>query len=177
MKTIDTDPTLDQIRAGLEAYSAKYDYDISYMRHMLDHHPEALQAFQGVIALANCRQHAPLDVFFVAKLAGFKQSDCGACLQLSIRLALEAGVRREVVEAVVRGKPLPAELEEVTRFVYSLDEYNAETDQLRESLRKKYGEAALIEIALVVTAAHMFPRTKRALGYYESCHLMQFDFE
>ncbi|WP_309380441.1 hypothetical protein [Cerasicoccus frondis] len=177
MKATTIDPN-QAVREAIEAYAAKYDYDVSYMLHMLEHNPAALQLFQQVIPLANCRQHAPLDVFFVAKLAAFRQSDCGACLQLSIRLALEAGVSRDIVVGAVKGTPaLPPHLADVQRFVQSLDDYSAETNDLRKTLRARYGEAALIEIALVVTAAYLFPRTKRVLGYFESCQLMQFDFE
>lgn len=178
MSTQIATPTQDEIRSALLAYSDKYGYEVDYMLHILHDHPEAFAAFNAVIPLANCRQEAPLDVFFVAKLAGFQQSDCGACLQLSIRLALEAGVSRAIVEGVIKGSPtLPPELEEVRRFVRSLDDYSAETNALRESIRQRYGERTLIEIALVVTAAQLFPRVKRALGYFESCQLMDFSFE
>jgi hypothetical protein len=178
MNTTHDMPAKEAIREQLESYSAKYSYDVSYMLHMLEHHPEALQLFQGVIPLASCRNATPLDVFMVAKLVGFQQSDCGACLQLSIRQALEAGVSREIVEGAVKGQPaLPPHLQEVKRFVQSLDEYDAETDKLREVLRGKYGEEVLIEIALVVTAAQLFPRTKRVLGYFGSCQRMEFSFE
>lgn len=178
MSTTIEEPTQKKIRAELLQYAERNQYDVSYMLHMLYEHPEALKLFQQVIPLAHCRRFAPLDVFAVAKLTGFQVADCGACLQLSIRLMLEAGVDRAIVEGAVTGEPaLPEDLAKVQRFVQSLDRYDAETDALRDELREAYGEAALIDIGMVVTAAQMFPRMKRVLGYFDSARERTYVFD
>lgn len=173
-----TQSEIETIRKNIEAYSAKNRYDVSYMLEMLESNPEAYLLFQNVIPLANCRKVTPLDVYTVAKLTAFRQSDCGACLQLSIRLALEAGVSVEIVKAAVLGTPaLPPHLEQIREFVRAVEDDLALADVLREEIRKLYGSAALVELALVITAAHQFPRAKRVMGYFKSCERMEFSFE
>lgn len=45
-------------------------------------------------------------------------------------------------------------------FIYSL---------ISGRLRERYGEEGLVELALAIASARVFPVTKRALGYALSC--------
>lgn len=54
--------------AQIEAFERHYKYDSSYMKSMLEHAPEALEVFNGFTPMAGHRKHAPLDVYFAAKL-------------------------------------------------------------------------------------------------------------
>jgi len=63
----------------------------------------------------------PPDVYYVAKLAAMKTEDCGECLQLNIRFALEQGISKELVRAVINGgNNLPEDLKEVHDFVVAI---------------------------------------------------------
>jgi hypothetical protein len=44
---------------------------------------------------------------------------------------------------------------------------------LRESLRARLGEEALIELSFAIAAARVFPTVKRGLGYATSCALVE----
>jgi hypothetical protein len=94
-----------------------------------------------------------------------------------VNLARSAGVRAEVLRAAVKQLPdeLPAELADVYRFAQAVVEAQGAEGEWRERVRERYGEEALVELALAIAAARVFPTTKRALGYATSCALVQIE--
>lgn len=44
---------------------------------------------------------------------------------------------------------------------------------MRALLNSRYGEEGLVELALGIAAARVFPVTKRAFGYATSCALVE----
>ena len=45
-------------------------------------------------------------------------------------------------------------------------------DELRETLRQRYGERGLIELAYAIASSQIPPTVKRCLGYARSCRLV-----
>lgn len=166
-----------EARALLDGFEAHYRYDVGYLRHLLETDEDAFRVFRDFLPMASFRGQAPVEVVSVAKLAAMQQNDCGACLQLTIRQAIEAGLAPETVRAVVGGgEGLAPELAQVRDLVRSIAIDDTRTDALRESVRATFGEATLSAIAIVVAAAGVFPTVKRVLGSFESCELMEFEF-
>ncbi len=57
-------------RRALKAFGARYDYDVSYLSHMLDVSPGAFFKFAGLNKLAQHREAAPKEAVYAAKLVG-----------------------------------------------------------------------------------------------------------
>ena len=55
----------------------------------------------------------------------------------------------------------------------SVVEATGDEAKLRESLREQYGDEALVELAMGIARARVFPTVKRALGYATSCALVE----
>ncbi len=91
-----------------------------------------------------------------------------------MNLARKDGVPAEVVRAVLNNRPeeLTPELADVHRFAKAVVEASGGEAELRERLRERY-EEGLVELALGIAAARVFPVTKRALGYATSCALVE----
>ena len=68
---------------------------------------------------------------------------------------------------------LPEALADVYRFTEAVVEKTGAEDELRERLRGRYGDEGLIELAMAIAGARVFPITKRALGYAKSCALVE----
>src|SRR5690606_14136072 len=158
------------------AFEAHYGYDATYMKEMLRDNPEALSAFNAFLPMASFRKHAPVDVYYTAKVTAFQLADCGPCLQLSIRKAREDGVSRELLQHLLkepeRLSPLLAKVRAFTRAILC-DEENH--NGLRKELVEEIGNAAVIEIALGASSSHIFPVMKRALGHHQSCSLISLE--
>jgi hypothetical protein len=116
----------------------------------------------------------PVDVYYIAKIAAYRQEDCGSCLQISVNLARKANVPAPIIRAAVerRLEALPPEL----RLVYLFAEGQAnrhDDPQAREKIIQRYGHDGLIELALAITSARTFPTLKRSLGFAISCSRAQ----
>jgi hypothetical protein len=171
--------TVAQAHATLDRYSEHYRYDVGYIRHLLETDPAAYRVFEAFLPMASFRGEAPTDVIFVAKLCAMQQADCGACLQLAIRQAIEGGMDAKIVRAVLGRSDetlLPPHLAQIQRFVRALPEENEETQTLRRVIREIHGEATLVAISLVVAACGVFPTIKRVFGSFQSCAVLDFEF-
>ena len=92
-----------------------------------------------------------------------------------MNLARKDSVPLDVIRAVVSNRPqdLAAELADVYRFTSAVAEASTQEEALRQRIREWYGEEGLVELALGIAAARVFPVTKRALGYATSCALVE----
>jgi hypothetical protein len=76
------------------------------------------------------------------------------------------------VEAAVRGDADALEDAEAEALAFAervgtgLDA-NAE----RESVRRRFGDAGVVELSIAVASAHVFPVLKRGMGYAQACRI------
>jgi alkylhydroperoxidase family enzyme len=150
---------------------------LDYLRHIARTSLPAFFKFALFTPLASHRRRLPPDAYHVARLVATKHEDCGTCVQIEVNLARRAGVAADVLRAALTGRPdeLPADLADVYHFARSVVEAGDEegSNHQRERVRARYGEEALVEMALAIAAARVFPTTKRALGYATSCALVR----
>ena len=92
-------------RRTLRAFARRYGYDVSYLELMLKISPSAFFKFAPLMKAAAHREAVPIDASFAAKIVGALAEDCGPCTQLVVDMALEAGMARDQVEAVLRRDP------------------------------------------------------------------------
>ena len=127
-----------------------------------------------LLTLGYHRQRLPKNAWYVARLAATLHEDRGSCAQMVVNLARKDGVSRVLVNSVMHDQPerLSDELADVYHFTQSV---LRQTDDgtLRETLRSRYGEQGLVELALAIATSRIIPTTKRALGYAQSCALLR----
>ncbi len=166
----------DQL-AAIDAFEARYGYDSTYMRDLLAHSPAGYAKFEAFMPLASHREALPLVDYWIARIATMQAEDCGHCLQLNVRMALEAGVPRELVQAVVAAPAtLPTALAELYAHVRAVAANSAPVaSELAERVLSRYSEEGRQELALCVAAARVFPAIKRTLGLSRSCSLISID--
>jgi alkylhydroperoxidase family enzyme len=148
---------------------------IDYLRHVACTSLRAFFKFALFTPLAAHRRALPADAYHVARLVATRHEDCGTCVQIEVNLALRHGVAPVILRAAVDRRPdeLPAPLADVYRFAEAVVEAGGAEGEWRERVRAHYGEEALVEMALGIAAARVFPTTKRALGYATSCALVR----
>ena len=148
---------------------------IDYMRHIARTSLPSFFKFALFTPLARHSRALPPDAYHVARIVATQHEDCGTCVQIEVNLARRAGVATEVLRATVKQLPdeLPGELADVYRFAQAVVEAEGAEGVWRERVRERYGEEALVEMALAIAAARVFPTTKRALGYATSCALVR----
>lgn len=152
---------------------------LDYARHILSTSLSDFLAFTKVLALAERKGVLPEPVRAVAGMVATRAEDCGTCLQIAIHHAFSVGVTREQLRAVLDERPedLPQELALGYRFARAVVGHDPECDALRAELRRRWGDRAPFDLALVFTAARAFPTIKRTLGYATACNLAEVRLE
>lgn len=181
MKTT-TDPSLDfssipsEVEEHISAFEQHYDYDASYIRALYASSPACYEAYRGFLPMASVREKTPAEVWFTAALIATQSEDCGPCVQLTVRMAREAGVDPEIIQSALNGgKGLPPELQEVREFAWNMATNEPENLPLRESLLERYGPEILAELSVAIAALRVFPTLKRGLGFAKSCSLVNIE--
>lgn len=159
----------------LEGFQSHYDYDTTYMKEMLSENPKAFETFEGFLPMASFKDKTPNEVLYVVKLTSMKNEDCGACLQLNVDMAVEAGVPKDIIKEVVfnEGKDLSLELKEVYDFTLAVANNETIDDVLSAKINEMYSKDIMTEIALAIASTKIFPTIKRVLNDFHSCSVIQ----
>lgn len=134
----------------------------------------SLRAFVDLLffmKLATHRQVLPSDALHLARIVATQNVDCGTCVQFTVNVALRDGMRSEWIRATLEHRPeaLPPELQEIYEFTGHMLRHTYQEDALRESIRARYGDRGLLDLAYGIASAQVMPLTKQALGFAKSC--------
>jgi hypothetical protein len=160
------------LRRRLDAFQARYDYDVGYLREILSTSPRVLLRFFEATQLGRVRSGVPLEVWTAVHLVGVLHEDCGPCVQLGVDMALEAGVAPETLEAILANN-LDAMSDECAlsvRYARAVLAREPYADEHREALLARYGGTGLLSLACALTSARLYPTMKYALGFGTACH-------
>lgn len=148
---------------------------IDYVRHLVRTSLPAFFKFALFTPLSQHRRKLPQTPYRIARIIATRDEDCGTCVQIEVNLARKEGVPADTIQAVLNDRPedLTEELAHVYSFAKSVVEANGGENALREKVRERYGEEGLVELALGIASARVFPVTKRALGYATSCAVVK----
>jgi hypothetical protein len=164
-------------RRALRAISKRYGYDTSYLDYMLKQSPAAFFKFAPLVKASAHREAVPIEASFAAKITGAIAEDCGPCVQLTIDMALEAGMAKDQIEAVVRRDTRA--MTEPTRlgfqFAEAVASHATKADQHRDAVRARWGEKGVIDLAMALQMGRLFPMLKAALGYARECRRVTVD--
>jgi alkylhydroperoxidase/carboxymuconolactone decarboxylase family protein YurZ len=163
---------LKQIRE----FEAHYKYDGTFMRELLEHSPAGLAKFNNFLPLSAHKEKLSPGDYWVAKLATMQVEDCGECLQLNARMALEAGVSKAQVRAAIQGgNELPENLKDVYLYAKSVANHELVDSDLMNRIEASYDKGSLLEFGICIATAKVFPTIKRAVGYTKTCSLIEID--
>ena len=164
-------------RRSLRAFARRYGYDVSYLEMMLDYSPAAFFKFASVVKASAHRESVPIDASFAAKIVGALAEDCGPCTQLAVDMALEAGMPKGEIEAVLRRDPRA--MSDTTRLAYRFADAvvrrAAEEDEFRDAVRAQWGQKGVIDLTLALQMGRMFPMIKAGLGFAKECRRVTVD--
>ncbi len=158
-------------RRMLRGFSKRYGYDTSYAETMLKESPVAFFKLAPLMKAADHREAVPVEMSFAAKLTGALAEDCGPCTQLCVDMALEAGMAKDQIEAVLRRnvKAMTPAVALGFQFADAVVRRSVEDDTYREAVRARWGEKGVIDLAMGLQMGRLFPMMKLALGYAKEC--------
>jgi hypothetical protein len=164
-------------RRMLRATSKRYGYDTSYLEMMLKESPSAFFKFAALMKAASHREVIPVDAGFAAKLVGVLAEDCGPCTQLCVDMALEAGMPKDQIEAVLRRDRRAMNHATVLGFQFAdaVVRRSADDGEFRDAIRAQWGDKGVIDLTLALQMGRMFPMVKAGLGYAKECRRVSVD--
>lgn len=163
-------------RKMIDDFENHYNYDSTYMRDLLESSLAGYEKFSNFLPLARHRERLGTEAYWVAKLSAMQVGDCGDCLQLNIRMALESGVEKPVIESVLNGgDTLPAELNDIYHYAKQIASNDSVAPELLDRISERYDKGDLLEFGLCIAAGMVFPVMRRAAGYAKSCSVMEIE--
>jgi len=159
------------LRRRLVAFEKAYDYDLSYVREILEVSPRAALRLGRVAKFGNYCEGVPRDAIFAARLVGTMAEDCGPCTQLVATMAEREGVASSTIKAILAGdeRAMTADATLGFRFAQAALRHDATAGPLREEIVARWGRRAVVSLAFGITAARLYPTLKYALGYGQAC--------
>ena len=148
-----------------------WNYDAVYANDLIDLSPWAMIQF-GLVAALGHRKEAPSAAMAAARLVGTLAEDCGPCTQISVDIAAKSGVKPPVLRAILAGDEAAMGPDAALAYRFaqaSLARDMERADPLRDEIVRRWGDKALVAIALALTAARMYPTLKYALGHGKAC--------
>jgi hypothetical protein len=164
-------------RRMLRGFSKRYGYDTSYAEAMLNEAPAAFFKLAPLMKAAEHREAVPVETSFAAKLTGALAEDCGPCTQLCVDMALEGGMAKDQIEAVLRRnvKAMTPDVALGFQFADAIVRRSVEDDIYREAVRARWGDKGVIDLAMGLQMGRLFPMMKLALGYAKECRRVSVD--
>ncbi len=149
----------------------RYDYDVGYMQDILKSDLRGFLKYMGFQSMSSHKGNLPPGVLLAARLRAIIRDDCGPCTQLMVNMALEEGVKPEVICALAEKDfdRLPDDLALVARFTELVLDHNLEADTLRKEILGLWGAEGLIAIAYGISSSRVYPALKYAMGYGKAC--------
>ena len=159
------------LSSQLTAMERTWTYDVSYMRDVLEVSPWTFLKF-GLVASLGRGKRAPREALAAAGIVGSLAEDCGPCTQIGVDMASAQGLDPKVLRAILSGDE--AAMGETAALAYrfaraSLARDMAACDPLRDEIVRRWGQKALVAIALTLTASREYPTLKYALGHGKTC--------
>lgn len=158
-------------RRMLRAFSGRYGYDTSYIEKILNQSPAAFFKFAPLMKAAKHREVVPVEAAFAAKITGALAEDCGPCTQLTVDMALEAGMSKSQIEAVLRRdlRAMSPDTALAFQFADAVIRRSLDDDKYRDAVCARWGEKGVIDLAMALQLGRMFPMLKLALGFAKEC--------
>lgn len=146
------------------------DVNMDYAYHLRNVAPGRLWRFSMIKVVEGGRKFTPAAVYHATGLAAAMVEDCGPCLQIHVNLALKDKVPGDVLRALAARQldKVPSDVALAFRYGEAIAR-GVMADEMREQIRSKWGERALIELAFTIATARFYPAVKRGMGFAHTC--------
>jgi len=162
------------LRRSLDSAEVKLGAPVDYLRYVAEHDPGAMVKFGMLQPASAHRKVLPPEVYHAARIAATQAADCGTCVQIEVNAARASGVPAATIRAVLSGDPLSAPEADAIAFA-KMTASGEDPTEPRQRLLERFGDRGVVEAALAVTTAQVYPTMKRALGYATACSLVEVD--
>lgn len=161
-------------RKFIDRFGAHYQYNVDYLKFLLDASPAAFFKFSKFMNLSRHGESAPVPALFAARITGAVAEDCGPCVQLVVDMAGEAGVSSDDIAAVLRRdrEAMSADARIAYEFADAVLRRD-DDDAAREGVRTRWGDKGVIDLTFALQTSRFYPMVKAGLGFAKSCQSIE----
>jgi hypothetical protein len=151
-------------------FESHYGYDTAYMRELAEIDAVGALKLGFAKAFTSHRFGLPANVYFAAKVTGTKWADCGSCLRLVIDMAVEAGVPRLALAALLTGSgEVPPDMALAARYASAVIRNDPELPEIIAQCEENWGRNGVAGLAAATVSGLFYPLFKRGMGYGNAC--------
>jgi len=158
----------------IDSAEKKLGEKMDYMRDIASASPAAFYKFALFMLFASHRKAAPVEAQYLAAIGALQHEDCGPCLQIAVNQALAQRVAPEILSAAIAGGgALDSDHRLYLEFGRAVAANAPEAEELRLKVAGKLSAPAMVDLAIAIASARVFPTLKRGLGHARSCSIVQ----
>ncbi|MFO1186194.1 MAG: hypothetical protein U1E87_01270 [Alphaproteobacteria bacterium] len=159
------------LHSRIRGLERKFNYDAGYLHEVLDTSLDAFRRFAAFTQMSQYTAGAPKEARFAAQLAATLTEDCGPCTQIVVNIALAAGVKGEILTALLARDFQSAGDTPAFgfRFGEALARNLPEVTELGEEAERRFGKRGRLALTYAAAAARVYPAVKRGLGLAKEC--------
>ncbi len=165
------------LKSGFRKFGRRFNYDTTYMSDIADESVSAaLRLSMMPLVSQYSGSRSARGVWAGALLASSLDGDCGPCVQLTIDMALSAGVPGDLLALCVEGWPEKAG-DVGLGFSFALAAINDHPDleTYRAEIENRYGRLAVTAASYAAASGRFYPVMKRGVGVGATCQKVVID--
>ena len=159
------------LKKQFASFGDRYGYDTAYLREVADLDAGGALKLALVSKFTGHQFGLPAPAYFAAKVTAAKWADCGSCLRLAIAMAVEAGVNRADIAAMLVGPAgdVPDDMALAARYAQATIDNALELGVIIAECEKRWGRRGLAGLAAATVSGLFYPLFKRGFGYGNVC--------
>ncbi len=159
------------VNRQLDPLERRLGTSVDYLRHLTRTSKSAFFKLMGFVPMAAHHGGTPRRLLFAARFLATHREDCGTCVQIVVNQAIRERVNFKIIQALIDDDPsgLDQETRLVVAFTRAVLDNTDDQEHLRDELRTCLGDRAIVDLAVAIASARVFPMLKRSLGYAVSC--------
>lgn len=159
----------------INAFERAFHYDASYMHEMMAVSWPGFRRFLKATELAAHREDVPPEAWHAARIAATLSEDCGPCTQLMVQMAEMEGIAPSILQGILTGdeKAMGPTATLALQFALAVLARDSRADSLREQIATRWGQRAVLSLALAMTGTRLYPAVKYALGHGQACAMIK----
>lgn len=158
------------LKSQFDKFGRQYDYDTGYMKEVADLDAGGAMKLGMMAPFTSHRFGIGAAPYFAAKVTAARWADCGSCLRLAIAMAVEAGLARADLAAMLTGqKNVPEDMALAARYAQAVIDNAPELTEIIAECECRWGRSGIAGLSAATVSGLVYPLFKRGLGYGNVC--------
>ncbi|MBO6724844.1 MAG: hypothetical protein JJ911_04175 [Rhizobiaceae bacterium] len=158
------------LKSQFDKFGKRYGYDTGYLKEVVELDVGGATKLGMVASFTAHRFGLAAEPYFAAKVTAARWADCGSCLRLAIAMAVEAGVGRATLSAMLTGEgEAPPDMALASRYAQAVIDNAPELAEIIGECKSRWGREGVAGLSAATVSGLFYPLFKRGFGYGNIC--------